>query len=309
MKNQSKTAKEAVYGLIYEYDERDIEGILDYLTDDIIWVGTASHEELWGKEAVRKLLELDIAASPSAYDSVISDYTENQLTPDCSVVFFRLSGSQRDNPICTLNTRCTHLCIRQGDVFKIASWHCSVGTTLQDEDEYFPISFAENIIKKATKDALTNIMNRASFEEKVTAYLKEEKKGFAFILLDLDNFKFVNDHYGHQAGDKILVFVADAMKKSFGQHDLAARLGGDEFVVFVPELGEHDQIDEKIKTFFENLSETLYFNGEAYVPSASVGVYCCAENNGIDDYTQCYKNADAAMYHTKKSGKNSWSKF
>lgn len=296
---------DVVHKLLHEYGERNKEGILYYLADDIHWVGTAIHEHKFGKEEVKKLLEDDLKTDPTPYDIEIIEWKEMVIQPDISTIFLLMKTCQRGNTDFTMECRNTYTCYNTQDGFKICSWHCSLATALQTESEYFPISFAENIMKKATLDALTHIMNRASFEESIQTYLQKEEAGFAFILIDLDNFKFVNDRYGHQCGDEVLIFVAKQLTQAFDKTDLVARLGGDEFVAFVPSISDSENVQQKINTFIQALSFTMYFNNQPYIPSASVGVYICKENHGIC-YEQCYKAADAAMYKAKNSGKSTW---
>lgn len=297
------SVKDVVYKLLYQYSERNIEGILAYLADDIHWVGTAVHEHKFGKQEVEKLLEDDLLADSTPYDIEITAYKENRVGKDTCVAFVLTKVNQRGNTDFIMECRNTYTGCNTENGFQICSWHCSLATTLQTEDEYFPLSFAENIMKKATMDGLTHIMNRASFEESIQIYLKEEKKGFAFILIDLDNFKFVNDRYGHQCGDEVLIFVGKQLQNTFEKSDLVARLGGDEFVAFIPNVTSREEVETKINKFIQALSFKMYFNNQSYIPSASVGVYINEAKYGIT-YEQCYKAADAAMYKAKSSGKS-----
>lgn len=305
MAEKAKSGREAVEKLLHAYGERDIEGILDCLTEEAYWIGTAAHEHKFGKIAIKEILEQDLATDPTPYDIKILDLRELRISEDVSLLFALMQARQRGNEDVAMECRNTYTCCREADEFRVCSWHCSLATALQKEDEYFPISFAENIMKKATFDALTHIMNRASFEESVRLYLKEESEAFAFILIDLDNFKIVNDRFGHQAGDVVLIHAAERLKKTFGKNDIVARLGGDEFVAFAPAVSPQE-VEEKISSFIQELSKPIYFNAQSnYIPSASVGVYFCEKGEGTE-YEQCYQAADAAMYQAKNGGKSTW---
>lgn len=308
MVNHAQTAKEAVYGMLHEYGERNKDGILDYLTDDVIWIGTGGvHEERFSAQEVADLLDEDIRLSPSPYDMEYSSYHEVPLGPDAATYYIKIRFSQRDNPVLLIDTRCTFVSKRVGDVFKICSWHGSVACSAQTEEEYFPFTFIDNIMEKATLDPLTHVMNRVSFEEAINTYLEKDSSSCAFVLVDLDNFKYVNDHFGHQAGDEVLTFVSGILKESVRQTDLVGRLGGDEFVAFLPNLTDEAVISERLNTFLRNIDRPLSFNGESYSPSASVGV-CVRPHGQPMDYAQCYKAADEAMYQAKQSGKGAWKK-
>lgn len=304
---KATNGKEIVYELMRVYCEREKENILRCLTDDIIWVGTAAHEQKFGKEEVSRLLDDDLLADDTPYDVEFMELREVVLNSHISTIFAVTKSWQRGNTDFVMECRHTFTCCDTEEGFKICSWHGSLATALQTEDEYFPLSFADNILKKARMDALTQTMNRATFEESIQGYLQEEQDGFAFILIDLDNFKFVNDHFGHISGDEVLVHIADRLKVVFAQIGLVARLGGDEFVAFIPHLGENGEkeVEEKINEFIQRISVNMYFNAQQYTPSASVGVYICKENLGLS-YEQCYKAADAAMYEAKNRGKSTW---
>lgn len=305
MEKKEVSGKDAVMRLLHAYGERNNDEVLNLLTDDIFWIGTAAHEHRFGKEAVSALLKDDLSKDSTPYDIEIVDCKEVIIYPGVFKVFVLTHSCPRGNIDFMMESRSTYLCVETENGPKISSWHCSLATELQAEGEYFPISFAENIVKKATQDVLTHIMNRASFEETIQTYLKKEKDGFAFILIDLDNFKFVNDRYGHHSGDEVLIFVAEQLKKSFAETDIIARLGGDEFVAFIPFVSNKEEVQKKVECFIKGISSTLYFDAQAYIPSASVGIYICKNNQGIH-YEQCYKAADAAMYKAKNSMKSTW---
>ena len=264
-----------------------------------------SHEQIFGKHAVACLLDDDLRTDATPYDVELTDVKEIALGPAVATLFVQTRASLRGRTDFALECRNTYTCCDKGDGFRICSWHCSTATALQNENEYFPISFAENIMKKATLDPVTRIMNRASFEESVQLYLKERRGNYALALIDLDDFKGVNDRYGHHCGDKVLAFVAQRLKRAFAETDLVARLGGDELVAFVPSLTGEEELRAKIEAFFRGISRALTLDSQVYTPSASVGVCICREKRGMS-YEQCYKAADAAMYQAKHSGKNAW---
>lgn len=305
LKTKPASGEAAVRQLLHEYGERNRNGILELLTDDVIWIGTAAHEQIFGKHAVARLLDDDLRTDATPYDVELTDVKEIALGPAVAALFVQTRASLRGRTDFALECRNTYTCCDKGDGFRICSWHCSTATALQNEDEYFPISFAENIMKKATLDPVTRIMNRASFEESVQLYLKERRGNYALALIDLDDFKGVNDRYGHHCGDKVLAFVAQRLKRAFAETDLVARLGGDELVAFVPSLTGEEELRAKIEAFFSGISRALTLDSQVYMPSASVGVCICREKRGMS-YEQCYKAADAAMYQAKHSGKNAW---
>ena len=284
LKTKPASGEAAVRQLLHEYGERNRDGILELLTDDVIWIGTAAHEQIFGKHAVARLLDDDLRTDATPYDVELTDVKEIALGPAVATLFVQTRASLRGRTDFALECRNTYTCCDKGDGFRICSWHCSTATAL---------------------DPVTQIMNRASFEESVQLYLKERRGNYALALIDLDDFKGVNDRYGHHCGDKVLAFVAQRLKRAFAETDLVARLGGDELVAFVPSLTGEEELRAKIEAFFSGISRALTLDSQVYMPSASVGVCICREKRGMS-YEQCYKTADAAMYQAKHSGKNAW---
>ena len=212
LKTKPASGEAAVRQLLHEYGERNRDGILELLTDDVIWIGTAAHEQIFGKHAVACLLDDDLRTDATPYDVELTDVKEIALGPAVATLFVQTRASLRGRTDFALECRNTYTCCDKGDGFRICSWHCSTATALQNENEYFPISFAENIMKKATLDPVTRIMNRASFEESVQLYLKERRGNYALALIDLDDFNtqfmlkysyMIEEYIGKQSGTKL----------------------------------------------------------------------------------------------------------
>jgi diguanylate cyclase (GGDEF)-like protein len=160
------------------------------------------------------------------------------------------------------------------------------------------------LYKISSNDHLTNIANRRYFENTVNKILKEEKSGkVGIIQIDVDKFKFINDEYGHEAGDLALVHIASMMKKRTREKDIPARLGGDEFVVYI-----HNCSDQVLLNIAESLRRTvedtpINWQGKEIKLSLSVGIVNCdlAKKRSLD---QLLKFADEAMYDSKEAGRN-----
>lgn len=300
------TAIEAVHLLLQAYQDMDIDGILYYLTDNITWIGTGAHEHRFDKPSIRELLKEDFTNDPAPYKVDIEETHIIPLRDDIFNIFVVAYYSKPSVDHLRISTRNSYMCVNTEDGFKIASWHASVAFGAMADDEYFPVQFANDIMQKATCDSLTGLLNRISFEELVTQQLELHQTPFAYILIDLDNFKYVNDHFGHKSGDEVLLFVSELLRSIFSAPDTIGRLGGDEFVVFVPSANDENMVTDKVGRFINAMSHTLYFTGQPYVPSASVGIFICSDERYIN-YEHCYKAADAAMYKAKNSGKSTWS--
>jgi diguanylate cyclase (GGDEF)-like protein len=154
-------------------------------------------------------------------------------------------------------------------------------------------------------DVLTSIPNRLFFDQALDRAMlqaEENESSLALYFIDLDDFKHINDSYGHKAGDYALVTVAKRIKENIRHSDILARIGGDEFALIVENyIGEEClvQLAEKIIQVF---SEPLYFNDQKIALSCSIGISryrkdTCSKEELIDF-------ADIAMYHTKAIGKS-----
>lgn len=157
----------------------------------------------------------------------------------------------------------------------------------------------EQVLKQAAlTDTLTGIYNRAA-ETVINNLLQKEPKGL-FFMIDLDDFKTVNDTYGHAAGDALLISIAQTLKEVFRPEDIIARIGGDEFVVFIS--GIHDrQTAESKAAVIQNRMEQLCIPGSTHSVSASIGV--AGAPQGGSTFDELTRAADQAMYAIKQDGK------
>ncbi len=162
------------------------------------------------------------------------------------------------------------------------------------------------MIALAKRDPLTGVRNRQGIPELVNSSLCAHCEG-VFFIMDLDNFKSVNDTYGHMEGDRTLVKFAKALKVSVDSKDIIARLGGDEFVVFAP--GHYDKYEVKAKAqrFIQQIERSLTMPGNSIQVTASMGI-AIAPHDGLT-YKELYGNADKALYSVKNEGKNGYCFF
>ena len=161
------------------------------------------------------------------------------------------------------------------------------------------------LIELANVDSLTGLPNRHAMHEHMRAALAE-KKPFGLIFLDLDNFKTVNDHYGHVTGDKLIHNVAQAITSCLRDGDIAARLGGDEFLIMV-----QDSTNGSIQVVAQRILDRLRipFNVELIqlYTSCSIGIAICPEHgNNVEELV---RSADTAMYAAKDAGKRMYRIF
>ena len=173
----------------------------------------------------------------------------------------------------------------------------------------------ENIKKLAYFDGLTGLANRQYFNDRLTSTIQSTQRNpsyYALMLIDLDNFKELNDTFGHDRGDNLLIQVSKRLKKSTREDDTVARLGGDEFVVLLSNIGTNitevsanaEFIAKKINKV---LSEEFYLQDSSYRTSASIGITIFGKSPTKPD--DILRQADIAMYQAKATGKNNFTIF
>lgn len=159
---------------------------------------------------------------------------------------------------------------------------------------------------KATRDPLTGVYNREVTIKKIDKYINGNKEGIHMLMfVDFDDFKTVNDTYGHLAGDKALVFVVNRIKEIFTEGEIIGRIGGDEFVVFSGNIQSVNHVLEKAGALRSAL-DTMYQDdkGHNIKISGSIGVAVYPEAG--HRYEQLIEHADQALYKVKEQGKNNY---
>lgn len=182
-----------------------------------------------------------------------------------------------------------------------------VGNFMNVEDE---VSKQEQLKQKAEIDPLSGLLNKGAFNSYVTELLAasdEEKNVYAFYIIDLDNFKKVNDTLGHIVGDRVIADVAQKLCTVFSENDYVGRIGGDEFTAFLKLSGEGVSMWKKIveakASAACSIINEIYTDGKNEVNiTASIGVAVYPKNGKT--FNELYKNADKVLYNSKNGGKN-----
>ncbi|MEM7067795.1 MAG: GGDEF domain-containing protein [Pseudomonadota bacterium] len=172
------------------------------------------------------------------------------------------------------------------------------------EDQIRAKMEADNYKSLAMKDPLTGIYNRRYFLEIMDAYIKEFKiagVNFGVMLLDLDELKYINDKYGHEEGDILIMNVASCMRAVAGKYDVVARLGGDEFAIVLP-IADRKQLAVVADDYRDMISQ-LRANADNDPHNASVSIGIAMLQDG-SSAKQILKAADENLYIAKQKGKN-----
>ena len=173
-----------------------------------------------------------------------------------------------------------------------------------DIDSYRRMS--EHMVMLIERDNLTGLYNRGTVIKMILKHLSTLNDGkAALIILDLDNFKQINDRFGHDCGDMIIKDAALRMKQVFSQRGLVSRIGGDEFLVFLQDL-DYTDVDILLSNFSSSIKEIEY-HGQRLTYTMSIG-YAVYPEHGTD-YRILYQNADMALYSVKMSGRANYKLF
>ncbi|MGN0695691.1 MAG: diguanylate cyclase domain-containing protein [Oscillospiraceae bacterium] len=163
-----------------------------------------------------------------------------------------------------------------------------------------------DIKSKSHQDALTGLWNRAHTEETVNAMLAEGVPG-ALMMIDMDNFKAINDNYGHIAGDQTLKMFADTLRKYSAEGDVLCRIGGDEFVVFVKGITSKSEIGNRASDIISDMCYKLEQCKFETNSSVSIGIAQTPDDG--TEFNKLYNSADKALYYVKQNGKNAFHFF
>jgi diguanylate cyclase (GGDEF)-like protein len=155
--------------------------------------------------------------------------------------------------------------------------------------------------RQAYRDPLTDLANRALFMRRVHESLTRPRGTSTVLFLDLDDFKRINDHAGHAAGDAVLIAAAERIRRCVRPTDLAARLGGDEFAVLLEDADERHG-EEVAHRVLALLSEAVTISGQPCWVRASIGIASAGAGSGMDA-DDLMRHADIAMYRAKEAGK------
>jgi len=166
---------------------------------------------------------------------------------------------------------------------------------------------AEQLVYLAERDALTGLYNRHRFNEELARLIADAQRGgtrLALLYFDLDEFKYINDTFGHRAGDAMLIRVAGDVASQVRRNEIFSRLGGDEFAILVP-----DATDNTLSVLAERIVRTialikLQFETQALRLTTSLGIAIFPDHSGSVE--ELIAHADAAMYQAKDAGKNAW---
>lgn len=162
----------------------------------------------------------------------------------------------------------------------------------------------KNMQELAHHDSLTGLYNRGYFKEIVDVDVRDGRRG-CFLMMDMDNFKLVNDHYGHQRGDSVLINLASILKEYPDDEMYACRVGGDEFCAYIRDNTDKEYITSVIDNIMNRFNRTFRSEDDIRC-TISIGAVINDDAGALMDCSTMYSHADRKLYEAKESGKNTY---
>lgn len=160
---------------------------------------------------------------------------------------------------------------------------------------------SRELYTKSSTDLLTGLLNKISFENEVKEFLAHRKSDTecALFIFDFDNFKRINDNYGHQTGDEVIKFFGYVLHRSFRNNDIVGRIGGDEFMVLLTNTVDQNFFKDRCSDILHELRSAEVGRAKSF--SASIGI--ALDTEGDATFDDLYSTADRALYQAKENGK------
>lgn len=325
-RNRAEEAKLVCHDIWHIYlEERDYETMFTYIDPMITIIGTGAHEISCNMQECLEKMKQEAEQWDGSFTITKEWYQVNACDESTYIVIGELHTKENGHNriIYDVTTRFTMVLQVQQEEWKILHAHQSIADYNQKDDEFFPKRIIEQsnrmleerIAEKTREleesnqqvlyysrfDYLTDIWNRHYCEKQIEKTMRIVSHGI-MLMIDVDNFKWYNDTYGHPFGDSVLKTLAYCMKSVFGQ-GLVGRIGGDEFIVYGTEC-ENDPacVEERIQEFFAFWTNAQKALDIPEIITLSIGVAQYPQHG--DDFDAVWRNADKAMYAAKKHNNN-----
>ena len=283
------------------------------LQENFSLVGTGKHEMYVDLGSFLAGLERDQQEAQGIAFEILDDYYEARpMGKDACLVFGTLWVRERAREpkplLVEMDTRFSMLFRCVAGRWLLAHLHHSTPNIDQHREEYYPktvteqanaaLAYTKTLERRAELDSVTGLYNRVAFEKHVSEALLRGNVAGAFFMIDLDDFKQVNDTLGHPEGDRVIVEFADTLSAVFARESVIGRMGGDEFAVFIERSLSVEEAQRKAHELIDQWSARS--SARAVELSCSVGLASVERGRGFFDL---YRAADEALYASKRDGK------
>ena len=295
---------------MFHRTQQDFSRLYPLVDPACVVIGTGKHEFYTTGQRLLEALAEECAQTEDIVFSLLDEWYEDRpIGPESHLVYggFHIRDSEDDAGL-DMDVRFSVVYAKRGQDWKVVHIHQSVPYKEQAYGEYYPKSLSEKIretqrlaermTELANTDPVTGLYNHRAFFEKSAQRMVD---GPAYMMvLDLDDFKHINDTYGHLAGDEVLKQVGVLLREATRRVDVLGRVGGDEFAVLCPGVST----DEIARRIAERIIRKVNENAGASVGTMvriSIGV---ASKQPDDMVRDLYQRADEALYAAKHKGKN-----
>ena len=276
--------------VLFEWDYRN-----DFITFSDTW------EKLFGFAPIENNVRLHLAHGtffhPDDVKILEEHITNMENGSDYEMAEVRIAAAQGRYLWCRF--RATAIRNADGELLKISGIIINVDAEKQS---------SQALQERAEQDALTKLLNKYAGRKQAEEYFARQTQDVncALLMIDLDNFKPVNDRFGHLFGDTVLAKVAQILKKLFRSHDIIARVGGDEFMVLMRGISDRELLENRCRQLIGQISAAFAdMNQQMQQPlGCSVGVAVTPTHGR--SYFELFQHADQAMYQAKSKGKNTY---
>lgn len=311
-------AKQVWHIYILEPTEEGISYILSLMSDNMIVIGTGKHEFYQNLQSFISGMEKDQQEAQDISFEILDEwYSVQEITSDVCIVYGTLWVREKTDPAkavqAEMDTRFTMVLQNMEDKICIRHIHQSIPYIDQAPGEYYPktiLALANEAIERARhlehgmeRDYMTGLYNRYYAEQKLNRWLKQFPDNGVFYMMDLDQFKQINDELGHLQGDEVIRAFAAVLRQVFPDPILVGRLGGDEFFAFFPKCAGKAEAEQKAQELIHTFAQASVQHGNLSL-SCSVGMATPAACGS--DFHLLYQAADRALYQAKGQGKGTW---
>jgi diguanylate cyclase (GGDEF)-like protein len=229
------------------------------------------------------------------FGTILNDIIKGNVYEEAEIRLKRNNGEYIWSKI-----RITAMFDENGDIFK------AVGVIININKEKLE---AEDLLFKAQRDSLTELFNKGNTQNMIEEYIKNNKSNAsgALFVIDVDNFKAVNDELGHLAGDKVLKGISSMFLEVFSENSIIGRIGGDEFIVFLKDINSEEALCKKADELVNGFGREFIEVTKEYKVSGSIGIALYPQHG--KSYNELFKNADKAVYLAKEKGKDTYCLF
>jgi len=302
---------------LIDHSEAEFRFLLNHIADDFIIIGTGKHEIFKGADNMAALLAEDQQEQYGAQFEIMDEWYEAQtLSEDLCFVYGGFYAQEISHSstqvIADMDTRFTAVYRYENGEAILCNLHHSVPNMDQAMGEFYPKTITQKandaiersmfLEQQLKLDSLTGLYNRTAYEKSVSSMLAAHDRHCAFLMIDIDDFKSINDNYGHLQGDLFLRSFADLLNKTFCHNELISRLGGDEFSVFIADYSSRADVEALIASLLDELKNTIEMPF-----SCTIGIAYNDKQNS--SFHNMYKNADKALYFSKSCQKGSYTVY